>query len=70
MHARVPGRLKFCVGLLLLPLAAAAPAWSHGWATVSDQLAVNVGSWNAALNTTGLWEWIAKNYAAVAMNDW
>lgn len=63
--------LLFTAAILLLPLDVAAyPVWSHGWDTVAGQLAVNVGSWNSALNTTGLWEWIAEHYAAVAMNDW
>ena len=63
--------LLFTVTISLLPLHVPAyPVWSHGWDTVAGQLAVNVGSWNSALNTTGLWEWIAVHYAAVAMNDW
>ena len=66
------GRLRslFTAVILLLLDADAYPVWSHGWDTLAGQLAVNVGSWNSALNTTGLWEWIAGHYAAVAMNDW
>lgn len=63
------GQLLFIV-VCVRSEAAPAAAWTHGWDTVAGQLAANVGTWNAALNTTGLWEWMAQHYSAIALNDW
>lgn len=60
----------FIIGAASHANAAPAAAWTHEWDTVASQLAANVGTWNAALNTTGLWEWMAQHYGAIALNDW
>lgn len=56
--------------LLLSTVALTEGVFTHGWGSVSEQIAGNFGTWNPQFNNSDTFQWIATHYAAIAMNDW